>query len=204
MNLNENIMYNMESLKMKRQVLFKKLNCMLNNKIYDYFFLNYQYKGDLNCSLVDVLGRNKEHQNKILFEPLKLDDDLILIVNLFFKTFSRLENKEEYINIINSKIRDFQVLFFTVDLKDFIKIIELIKYHNLESILEDTVNYNLCKIEKKLSFNSKNEKYEIEFYNEGLKIYYNDKFLIGYYNRLNEKDLINRSSEKDLFYKSNK
>ncbi|PWX39036.1 hypothetical protein CYK89_01480 [Clostridium perfringens] len=189
---------------MKREVLFKKLNFMLNNKIYDYFFLNYQYKGDLNCSLVDVLGRNKEPQNKILFEPLKLDEDLILIVNLFFKIFSRLENKEEYINIINSKIKDFQVLFFTVDLKDFIKIIELIKYHNLESILEDTVNCNLYKIEKKLSFNNENEKYEIEFYNEGLKIYYNDKFLIGYYNGLNEKDLINRSSENDLFYKSNK
>lgn len=189
---------------MKREVLFKKLNCMLNNKIYDYFFINYQHKGDLNCSLVDVLGRNKEHQNKILFEPLKLDNDLILIVNLFFKTFSKLENKEEYINIINSKIKDFQVLFFTVDLKDFIKIIELIKYHNLESILEDTANYNLCKIEKKISFNNENGKYKIEFYNEGLKMYYNNNFLVGYYNGLNEKDLIHRSVEKDLFYRNDK
>lgn len=189
---------------MEKEILFKRLNCILNNRIYDYFFINYQYKGDLNCSLSDVIGRNKKSQNKLLFEPLRLEEDLILIVNLFFKTFSKLENKEKYIDIINSKIKDFKVLFFIVDLEDFNKIIDLIKYHNLENLFVDTVNYNFCKIKKRIGFNNRNEKFEIKFYNEGLKIYINDRFLIGYYNGLTLKDLTNRLNDINLFYKNNK
>lgn len=52
-------------------------------------------------------------------------------------------------------------------------------------MLEDTLNYNICKVEKEINFTFENDNFQIQFYTEGLKIYSNNKFLVGYYNNLN-------------------
>lgn len=60
---------------MEKEQLFKKLNCILSKKIYDYFFISFQYKCDLNCSLVNLLWRNVSPENKFLYESLNLDNN---------------------------------------------------------------------------------------------------------------------------------
>ncbi|WWU63273.1 hypothetical protein QJR26_09535 [Clostridium baratii] len=162
----------------KADLQFIMLQNKVWNKIYSYRFIIAKHKEDL---ISYELSSNKSYIDK-----LTLDNEVLVLINLYLKAFLRLENKERAIDNVKEIIFEFYKLFFLVDLKNFIKIIELVKYYGLEDKIFDN-KYEILKLREEGIFSNKSGIFKFECYYEGIKIYYNNLFLVGYYNDIDKR-----------------
>lgn len=172
---------------------FMKSYKEIKKKIIDYKFLLYQYSGEANFKLVELLDL-KENSEESIGVRLKIHLKLNIYINILIITYSNLKEveKSKYKKDLEELINNLYQLYFQLDLEGYKRMVELLKFHNVYEELSKIIKRNNIMVRKiiKLSDEQSN-KYELKFYDDGLKIHKNSIFMKGYYCGLSEEEVNN-------------
>lgn len=172
---------------------FMKSYKEIKNKIIDYKFLLYQYSGEPNFKLVELLDL-KESSEENIGVRLKIHLNFNIYINILIMTYSKLKEieKSKYIKDLEELINSLYQLYFQLDLEEYKRIVELLKFYNVYEKVCKSVERNNIMVRKFINLSDEEgNKYELKFYDDGLKIYKNSIFMKGYYCGLLEEEVNN-------------
>lgn len=179
--------------KINNEEYFFKSYKEIINKIIEFKFLLYQYSGEMNFKLVELLDLKKtSEENMEVRLNTKSKLKLNLYINILIMTYSKLSeiDKNKYKVYLEEVIKELYKLYFQLDLEGYERIIEVLKFYGvyeyikIKSVYADIILNQNIKLK-----DTKNNKYNIKVYNDGLKIYKNNIFIKGCYYGLTKEEI---------------
>lgn len=157
----------------------------------EYRFLLYQYSGEMNFKLVELLDLKKSSEENVgvrLNTHLKLN----IYINILIMTYSKLKEpiKNEAIKYLEGVINELYKLYFQLDIEGYERIIEVLKFYGVYEEIKEKIGYANIILRKNIELKDiENTNYNMKIYDDGLKIYKNNIFIKGYYCGLSEKEI---------------
>ncbi|MBS6503352.1 MAG: hypothetical protein KH415_17325 [Clostridium sp.] len=153
------------------------------NKIIEFKFLLYQYSGEMNFKLVELLDLKKTSEENMGVR-LKTKSNLNLYINILIMTYSKLKepDKNKCAEYLEEVIKELYKLYFQLDLEGYERIIDVLKFYGIYEYIKAKIVYADTELKGNIELkDSEDNKYNIQVYNDGLKIYKNNIFIKGCY-----------------------
>lgn len=177
--------------KMNNEEYFLKSYKEIINKIIEFKFLLYQYSGEMNFKLVELLDLKKTSEENIGVR-LNTKSKLNLYINVLIMTYSKLKeiDKNKYEEYLEEVIKELYKLYFKLDLEGYERIIDVLKFYGIYEYIKAKIVYADTELKGNIELkDSEDNKYNIQVYNDGLKIYKNNTFIKGCYYGLTKEEI---------------
>lgn len=161
------------------------------NKIIEFKFLLYQYSGEMNFKLVELLNLKKTSEENMgvrLNTKLKLN----LYINILIMAYSKLSeiDKNRHKKYLEEVIKELYKLYFQLDLEGYERIMDVLKFYGVYEYIKANIVYADTSLKKNIELKDiEDNKYNIKVYNDGLKIYKNNTFIKGCYYGLTKEEI---------------
>lgn len=169
--------------KINNKEYFLKSYKEIIKRIIEFKFLLYQYSGEMNFKLVELLDLKKTSEENMGVR-LNTQSKLNLYINILIMTYSKLKetDKNKYTEYLEEVIKELYNLYFQLDLEGYERIIEVLNFYGVYDYIKEKLVYVDTKLKQNIELRDiENSKYNIQVYNDGLKIYKNNIFIKGCY-----------------------